>query len=87
MPHVARLCHGSGEKVSAISSIVHLSSLISYKCTNACNKVRLEGLVLVRHDNRVVRRVRTATYTFIMTHPDPPNKEIYATQRLVQIVE
>ena len=47
----------------------------------------MEGLVLVGKDFWVVRRGGPATDVFIMCHEDLPNKEIYATKRMVHITE
>ena len=47
----------------------------------------LEGMVLVGQDFRVVRRGSPETDTFIMRHEDFPNKELYATKRMVHITE
>ena len=47
----------------------------------------MEGLVLVEQDFRVARRGVTATNAFIMCHKYFPNKELYATKRMVHITE
>ena len=67
--------------------MLHPSSLIRDKWPNIWQKERVEGPVLVRHENLVARRGSPATDAFIMTHLDVPNKELYATQSMVQIIE
>ena len=47
----------------------------------------MEGLVLLGQDFWLVRRGSPATDTFIMRHEDFPNKELYATKRMVHITE
>ena len=42
---------------------------------------------MVLHDNHVVRWGSPATDAFIMMHLDFPNKELYATHRMVHIIE
>ena len=63
------------------------SALIRDKWPNTWNKERVGGMVLVGQDFRVVRRVSPATDTFIMGHEYLPNKELYATKRMVHITE
>ena len=86
MPHVARLRTSAGDKAYLISFMLYPFSLIREKWTNTWQKYREEVLVLVYHENHVVRRLSPATNTFIMTHPEFSNKEIYSTQRMVQII-
>ena len=47
----------------------------------------MDGLVFVEQDVSVVRRGSPATDVFIMRHEDFPNKEIYATKRMVHITK
>ena len=46
---------------------------------------RVEGLVIVGQDFRVVKRGSPETDAFIIRHEDFPNKELYATKRIVHI--
>ena len=43
--------------------------------------------MLVGHDFWVLRRGSPGTDAFIMSHKDFPNKELYATKRVVHITE
>ena len=70
-------------KASAIAHMLHPSALISYKCPNTCQRERVVRLVLVGKYFQMVRRGSPATAIFIMHHEDLPNKEIYATKRMV----
>ena len=83
MPQTVRLRTSYGAKVSEIYRIMHPSDLIRYKWSNTFQRDRVEGLVLVGKDFWVVRRGGPATDVFIMCHEDLPNKEIYATKRMV----
>ena len=47
----------------------------------------MEGLVLMRHDNRVIKRGSPATNVFIKKHPELTNEDIYDTHIIVQIIE
>ena len=47
----------------------------------------MDGLLLVEKDFRVVRRGILATDVFSMRHEYFPNNEIYATKRMVHIIE
>ena len=67
--------------------MIHLSALIRDKWPNRWQKERVEGLVLVGHDFRVMRRESPATDAFIMRHEDLSNKEFYTTKRMVHIIE
>ena len=78
MSRVARVRPGAGSKGFAVTRVLHPSVLIRQKCTNKLQKERMEGLVLVIHQNRVVMWGRPATNAFIMTHPDFPNNQLYA---------
>ena len=57
------------------------------KWPNTRQRDRVEGLVLVGGKIRVVRRGIPATNTFIMSHEYLPNKELYATKRMVHITQ
>ena len=66
---------------------MHPSALIRKNWPNIYHRERVEVLVLVGHNFWVVRRGGPATYAFIMRHEDFPNKELYATKRMVHITE
>ena len=67
--------------------MLHPSALIRDKWKNTWNRDRMEGLVLVWKGFWVVRRGSPATNVFTMRHEDLPNKELYATKRMVHITE
>ena len=67
--------------------MLHASALITDKWPNTCQRERVEGLLIVGNNFRLVRRGSPATDVFIMRHEDFPNKELYATKRMVNIKE
>ena len=87
MPQTVRLRPGHGAKASAIARMLPPFSLIRDKWKNICQREGVEGMVLVGKYLRVVRRGGPATNTFIMRHEDFPNKELYATNRMVHTTE
>ena len=87
MPRTMRLQPGHGVKASTIYRMLHPSALIRYKCSNTWHRYRVEGLVVVGQDFWVVRRGSPATDAFIMRHEYLPNKELYDTNRMVNITE
>ena len=87
MPRVARFFPGFWEKESAIAHMLQPSDLIMDKLSNTFQKERVEGLVLAIHGNHVVRWGSPETNAFIMMYADPPRKELYATHRMVWIIE
>ena len=62
-------------------------ALIREKWPTTCQRERVEELVLLGQDFWLVRRGSPATDAFIMRHEDFPNKELYATKRMVHITE
>ena len=86
MSHIARLCPGSEAKASAIACMLHPYVHTREKYPNTRHKERVEDLVLVLHENRVVMWGSQVTNAFIMMHPDLPKKELYATQMMVHII-
>ena len=87
MPRTGRLGPVHGAKASAIPRMLHPSAIIRDKWQNTWHRERVEGLVLVEKDFRVVRRGVAATNVFIMHHEYFPNKGHYATKRIVHIIE
>ena len=64
-----------------------LYNFIRENWANTWQMERVDGLVLVGQDFRVVMRASPVTDVFIMCHEDIPNKEIYDTKRMVHITE
>ena len=87
MPRTMRLRPGHGSKAPTIARMLHPYALIKEKFPDTWQRERVEGLVLVGQDFRVMRRGSPETNTFIMRHEDPPNKELYSTKRMVNITE
>ena len=68
MPRTMRLRHGHGAKATAIASMLQTSNLIRDKWTNTRNRERVEGMVLVGQDFRVVGRGGPETDAFGMRY-------------------
>ena len=43
--------------------------------------------MLVQHEYHVVRRGSPVTNVFVLTHPELPNNDLYATQIMVKITK
>ena len=65
--------------------MLHPYALIKEKWLKICLMERVEGMVLVGKDFRVVRRGIPANDVITMRHEYFPNKELYATNRMVHI--
>ena len=87
MPQTVRLQTWHGDKFSKFSWMLHPYTLIRNKWTNTWQRERVEGLLVVGQYFRVMRRGSPATNAFTMRYEDLPNKEIYATERMVLITE
>ena len=85
MPRAVRLRPGHRAKSSEIAHMMHPTSIIKYNWPNKWQRDRVEVLVVVGQDFRVVRRGSPATNAFIMRHEYLPNKELYDTNRMVHI--
>ena len=70
-----------------IARILHPSALIRDKWSKIWQMERVEGLVLVQHEYHVVRRGSRVTNVFVLTHPELPNNDLYATQIMVKITK
>ena len=75
-----------GKKPKQFDHMLHPYSLIREKWTKTWQMERVEGMVLVGKYFRLARRESPVTNAFIMRHEDLPNKEIYATKRMVHII-
>ena len=87
MSQIVRLQRVNGVKALTITRKLHPSVLIRGKWSNAYQRESVEGMVVVGQYFWVVRRGSPATDAFIMRHEDVPNKELYATNRMVYITE
>ena len=67
--------------------MLHPSALIREMCPKTWQQERVEGMVLVGKGFWLVRRGVPSTDAFIVRHEDFPNKELYATKKMVNIIE
>ena len=75
-----------GKKPKQFDHMLHPYYLIRDKWKNKWQRERSEGMVPLGKYFREVRRESPVTNAFIMRHGDLPNKEIYATKRMVHII-
>ena len=87
MPQTVSLGPGHRSKDSAIERMMHPSAFIRYNWINTWHREMVYWLVLVGKYFWVVRMGIPATDAFIMRCEDFPNKELYATKRMVYITE
>ena len=87
MPRTVRFRPSHGAKYPAIFRMLHPYALIRENWPNTWHRERVDGMVLVGQDFRVVMRGGPATDAFIIRNEYLPNKELYATKRMVHIPE
>ena len=87
MPQTVPLRPGHGAKASTIYRMLYPSALIRENWPKTWQRERVEGLVLVGKDFRLVGRRNPVTNTFIMCHEYFTKKELCATKRMVHITE
>ena len=83
-PKSPKLCAGVGAVAPVMSKFVHPSRSIHHKYPNQPKNHKLEGVILVEVDAKVVWRGADAILVFVFTHFDFPDKKIYAAKRYIQ---
>ena len=73
-PNFPKLCSGVGDVVSVMSKFVHPRKPIFDKYPNRPKSHKLQGVVLVEVDAKVVRQGANAILVFVFTHSDFPDK-------------
>ena len=86
-PKSPKLRAGVGAVASVMSKFVHPSRSIRHKYPNRPKNHKLEGVILVEVDAKVVRRGADAILVFVFTHFDFPDKKIYAAKRYIHVTQ
>ena len=60
---------------------------IRHKYPNQPKNHKIEGVILVEVDAKVVRRGADAILVFVFTHFDFPNKKFYAAMRYIHVTQ
>ena len=68
-----------------MSKSVHPSKSIRYKYPNRAKNHKLQGVILVEVDAKVLRQGSNAVLVFVFTHFDFPDKQFYAAKRYIHV--
>ena len=71
----------------AMSKFVHPSKPICDQYPNQPKNHKLEGIILLREDDKVVRRGTDPIPVFLFRHEDFPDKEFYCARRYVHVTQ
>ena len=86
-PKSPKLCAGVSAVASVMSKFVHPSKSIRHKYPNRPKNHKLQGVILVEVDAKVVRRGSNAILVFVLTHFDFPDKKFYAAKRYIHLTQ
>ena len=86
-PKLPKLCAGVGAVASVMSRFVHPSRSICHKYPNRQKNHKLEGVILVEVDVKVVRRGVDAILVFVFTYFDFPDEKFYAAKRYIHVTQ
>ena len=84
-PKSLKLCADVDAVASVMSEFVHPSRSIRHKYPNRPNNHKLQGVILVEVDTKVVRRGANAIMVFVFTHFDFPDEQFYAAKRYIHV--
>ena len=76
-----------GAVASVMSKFVHPSRSIRHKYPNRPKNHKLEGVILVEVDAKVVRRGADAILVFFFTYFDFPEEQFYAAKRYIHVTQ
>ena len=85
LPKSPKLHAGVGAVTSVMSNFVHSSRLICHKYPNRPKNHKLEGVVLLEVDAKVVRRGADAILVFVFPHFGFPGEQFYAAKRYIHV--
>jgi hypothetical protein len=71
----------------AMSKFVHPSKPICDQYPNQPKNHKLEGIILLREDDKVVRRGTDPIPVFLFRHKDFPDKEFYCARQYVHVTQ
>ena len=75
LPKSPKLCAGVGAVASVMSKFVHPSRSIRHEYPNQPKKHKLEGVILMEVDAKVLRRGADAILVFVFAHFDFPDEQ------------
>ena len=70
-----------------MSKFVHPSRSIHHKHPNRSKNHKLEGVILLEVNTKVVRRGDNAILVFVFTHFDFPDEQFYAAKRYIHVTQ
>ena len=82
-----KLRSGVGAVALVMSNFVHPSKSIHHKYPNPPKNHKLQGVILVEVDAKVVRRGANTIMVFVFTHFDFPDEQFYAAKRYVHVTQ
>ena len=82
-----KLRAGVGAVASVMSKFVHPSKSIHNKYPNRPKNHKLQGVVLVEVDAKVVRRGTNEILVFVFTHFDFTDQKLYAAKQYIHVTE
>ena len=86
-PKSPKLCEGIGDVALVILKFVHHSNPIYDKYPNRTNNRKLQRVVLVEVDAKVVRRGSNAILFFVFTNANFPEQKFYATKQYIHVTK
>ena len=87
LPKSPKLCASVGAVASVMSKFVHPSKSIRHKYTKRLKNHKLQGVILVEFDAKVVRWGANAILVFVFTHFYFPNKQFHAAKRYINVTK
>ena len=86
-PKSPKLRSGVGAVASVMSKFVHPSKSIHDKYPNRTKNHKLQWVILVEIDGKVMRRGANAIIIFVFTHFDFPDEKFYAAKRYIHMTQ
>ena len=86
-PKSPKLLAGVGAVSSVMSKFVHPSRSILRKYPNRPKNHKLQGVLLVEVDAKVVRRGANAILVFVFIHFGFTDKQFYAAKRYIHVTQ
>ena len=85
--HLPNLRAGVGAVTSVMSKLVHPSRSIHHKYPNRPKNHKLQVVILVEVEVKVVRRGADAVLVFVFTHFDFPDEKFYVAKRYIHVTQ
>ena len=84
-PNLPNICAGVGSVGSVMSKFVRPSDPIRDKYHNWLNKYKLQGVILLEEDVKVVRQDAGAIPVFVFTHAILPRQQFYSAKQYIHL--